>query len=168
MSIARTIRTDIATLVCSLLAWRAANLSGVRRTVTGTADCGAASRASAFRQQPLRIIRSSQPPWNGCGKGFSAKPRQVRDEQSELLERNSTMRREWYPVSVALRDGTPIILWLEDPDAPPVYPVTVGVWETDDMTGTSYWRVFGAIYGTRVYFDDHVRGWMPLPHLHHA
>jgi hypothetical protein len=148
MSIARTIRTDIATLVCSLLAWRAANLSGVRRTVTGTADCGgceargaAASRASAFRQQPLRIIRSSQPPWNGCGKGFSATPRQVRDEQSELLERNSTMRREWYPVSV---------------------------WETDDMTGTSYWRVFGAIYGTRVYFDDHVRGWMPLPHLHHA
>jgi hypothetical protein len=78
------------------------------------------------------------------------------------------MMREWYPVSVAPREGTPIILWLEDPDAPPVYPVTVGVWETDDMTGTSYWRVFGAIYGTHVYFDYHVRGWMPLPHLRHA
>jgi hypothetical protein len=74
----------------------------------------------------------------------------------------------WYPVSVAPRDGTPIILWLEDVDAPPVYPVTVGVWETDDMTGTNYWRVFAASYGTHAYFDDHVRGWINLPRAGHA
>ncbi|MGF9765103.1 hypothetical protein AAII07_59680, partial [Microvirga sp. 0TCS3.31] len=49
-----------------------------------------------------------------------------------------------------------VILWIKDEEAPPTYPVTVGVWETDDMTGASYWRVFGARYGTHVYFDQHV------------
>ena len=45
----------------------------------------------------------------------------------------------------------------------PTYPVTVGVWETDDISGLSYWRVFGAKDGATIYFDQHVRGWRPLP-----
>ncbi len=71
--------------------------------------------------------------------------------------------REWNPVVTAPRDGMPVILWIEDDQAPPTYPVTVGVWENDDMTGLSHWRVFGATYGTNTYFDQHVRGWMFLP-----
>jgi hypothetical protein len=70
---------------------------------------------------------------------------------------------DWYPVRLAPRDGTLVNLWIEDPDAPPAYPVTVGVWETDDMTEASYWRVFGARYGTHTYFDQHIVGWRPLP-----
>ena len=48
----------------------------------------------------------------------------------------------WLDVSAAPRNGTPVILWIEDKDAPPTYPVTVGVWETDDITEVSCWRVF--------------------------
>ena len=70
-----------------------------------------------------------------------------------------------YPVRLASRDGAPVILWIEDEEAPPTYPVTVGVWEADDMTGASYWRVFGARYGTHLYFDQHVVGWRPLPRV---
>jgi hypothetical protein len=33
---------------------------------------------------------------------------------------------DWYPVRHAPRDGTPVILWIEDKEAPPAYPVTVG------------------------------------------
>jgi hypothetical protein len=76
--------------------------------------------------------------------------------------------REWDPVSTAPRDGTPVNLWIEDTDAPPTYPVTVGVWETDDMTGLSHWRVFGARYGTHTYFDQHIVGWRPLPRVYRA
>jgi len=70
---------------------------------------------------------------------------------------------EWYPRRLAPRDGTPVILWIEDEEAPPTYPVTVGVWETDDMTGRSHWRVFGGRFGNHIYFDQHVVGWRPLP-----
>jgi hypothetical protein len=49
---------------------------------------------------------------------------------------------DWYPVRLAPRDGTPVILWIEDDEARPTYPVTVGIWETDDITRRSYWRVF--------------------------
>jgi hypothetical protein len=75
------------------------------------------------------------------------------------------MMKEWYPVDTAPRDGMPIILWIENANAAPTYPVTVGVWETDDITGRSCWRVFGARYSTQAYFDDHIRGWtfLPLP-----
>jgi hypothetical protein len=74
----------------------------------------------------------------------------------------------WYPVSTAPRDGVPVILWINDPDAPPIFPVTVGVWQTDDIMGTSYWRVFGAECGPHAYFDEHVRGWMLLPRAGNA
>jgi hypothetical protein len=71
--------------------------------------------------------------------------------------------QDWYSVRLAPRDGNPVILWIEDEEAPPTYPVTVGVWETDDITGARYWRVFGAHYSTHAYFDRHIVGWRPLP-----
>jgi hypothetical protein len=46
--------------------------------------------------------------------------------------------------------------------------VTVGVWETGDMTGASYWRVFGGQFGTHTYFDQHIVGWRPLPRAYRA
>jgi hypothetical protein len=79
---------------------------------------------------------------------------------------------QWLPVRLAPRDGTPVILWIEDEEAPPTYlvtvTVTVGVWETDDITGRSHWRVFGAQIGTHTYFDRHIVGWRPLPPDYHA
>jgi hypothetical protein len=75
---------------------------------------------------------------------------------------------DWYPARLAPRDGTPVILWIEDANAPPVFPVTVGVWETDDIMGTSYWRVFAKAYGTDCYFDQHIVGWKPLPRIRNA
>lgn len=69
----------------------------------------------------------------------------------------------WLDVSAAPRDGTPIILWIDDDEAPPAFPGTVGAWKVDPIAGLSYWRVFGTEDGTSLYFDQHVRGWMPLP-----
>ena len=74
----------------------------------------------------------------------------------------------WHLVRTAPRNGMPVILWIEDGEAPPTYPVTVGVWETDDMTGISYWRVFGSPFSTHTYFDQHIRGWTFLPHARDA
>jgi hypothetical protein len=34
---------------------------------------------------------------------------------------------DWYPKRLAPRDGTPVILWIKNEEAPPTYPVTVGV-----------------------------------------
>jgi len=48
---------------------------------------------------------------------------------------------DWYPVRLAPQDGTPVNLWIEDAEAPPTYPVTVGVWETDDITRRSHWHL---------------------------
>jgi hypothetical protein len=50
----------------------------------------------------------------------------------------------WLDVSAAPRDGTPVILWLDDDEAPPAFAVTVGAWEVNPVAGVSYWRVFGA------------------------
>ena len=41
----------------------------------------------------------------------------------------------WYPVSMAPRDGTPVILWTDDHETPPVLPVTVGYWIANPRTG---------------------------------
>jgi hypothetical protein len=84
------------------------------------------------------------------------------------LNRERAIMDDWYPVRLAPRDGTPVILWMEDAEAPPTYPVTVGVWETDDITRRSHWRVFGARYGTHTYFDQHIVGWRPLPRIYRA
>jgi hypothetical protein len=69
----------------------------------------------------------------------------------------------WLDVSAAPRDGSPIILWIEDDEAPATFPVTVGSWEVDPVAGLSYWRVFGPKDSALFYFDQHIRGWMPLP-----
>jgi hypothetical protein len=70
----------------------------------------------------------------------------------------------WLDVSAAPRDGSPILLWIQDGEAPPDFPVTVGFWEADEIFGVSFWRVFSA-RGPSTYFDQHVRGWMPLPRI---
>ena len=75
------------------------------------------------------------------------------------------MKDKWLSVEAAPRDGTPIILWIVDDEASPAYPITVGVFETDDMMGMTYWRVFGARYGTDIYFDQNIKGWKPLPRI---
>lgn len=69
----------------------------------------------------------------------------------------------WLDVTAAPRDGRPVILWIDDSEDPPTYPVTVGTWETEGTTGLGYWRVFGAKDGSLIYFDDQIRAWMPLP-----
>ena len=74
----------------------------------------------------------------------------------------------WQPVSTAPRSGTPVLLWIHDEEAPPTYPVTVGAWVSDYMTGRSYWRVFSNVIGTHIYFDQHIRGWMWLPRTGNA
>ena len=84
------------------------------------------------------------------------------------MSRERAIMDDWYPVRLAPRDGTPVILWMEDAEAPPTYPVTVGVWETDDITRRSHWRVFGARYGTHTYFDQHIVGWRPRPCIYRA
>jgi hypothetical protein len=52
-----------------------------------------------------------------------------------------------------------VILWIADAEALPTDPVTIGVWEADDITRRSYWRVFGARYRMNTYFDQHIAGW---------
>jgi|EndMetStandDraft_3_1072993.scaffolds.fasta_scaffold407996_1 hypothetical protein len=69
----------------------------------------------------------------------------------------------WLDVSAAPRDGTPIILWLEDDEAAPPFVVTVGLWKADPDAGISYWRVFEVDETPTIYFDRHIRGWRPLP-----
>jgi len=70
---------------------------------------------------------------------------------------------DWLPVKDAPRTGKPVILWVEDPEAPPVYTVTAGVWEEDKLAGGSFWRVFSSLGGSSIYLDEHIRGWVPMP-----
>jgi hypothetical protein len=70
----------------------------------------------------------------------------------------------WLDVSAAPRDGSPILLWIQDDEAAPDFPVTVGFWETDTIFEVGFWRVFSA-GSPSTYFDQHVRGWMPLPRV---
>jgi hypothetical protein len=61
----------------------------------------------------------------------------------------------WLDVSAAPRDGSPVLLWIQDDEDPPDFPVTVGFWETNTR-------------GSSTYFDQHVRGWRPLPRVPNA
>jgi hypothetical protein len=86
----------------------------------------------------------------------------IGNDRAKEVERGQVMEH-WQPVSTAPRNGMPVILRIQDEEAPPAYPVTVGVWVADDITGRSYWRVFRGVFGTHYYFDQHIRGWMWLP-----
>jgi hypothetical protein len=66
----------------------------------------------------------------------------------------------WLDVSAAPRDGSPILLWIQDDEDPPNFPVTVGFWEANTIFEIGIWRVFSAS-GSSTYFDQHVRGWKP-------
>jgi len=68
--------------------------------------------------------------------------------------------RGWFPVSAAPRNGTPVILWLAEDDAPPVLPLTVGFWTINPAAGVGYWRIFGD--PPRFCSNRHIRGWKPL------
>jgi hypothetical protein len=59
------------------------------------------------------------------------------------------------------------VLWIQDDEAAPDFSVTVGFWETDTIFEVGFWRVFSA-RGPSTYFDQHVRGWMPLPRVPNA
>jgi hypothetical protein len=83
------------------------------------------------------------------------------------VSRERAIMDDWYPVRLAPRDGTPVNLWIEDAEAPPTYPVTVGFWEMDNIFEVGFWRVFSA-RGPSTYFDQHVWGWRPLPRVPNA
>ncbi|MGF9764619.1 hypothetical protein AAII07_57025 [Microvirga sp. 0TCS3.31] len=68
----------------------------------------------------------------------------------------------WFPIGKAPRDGTPVILWIDDDEVPPVLPETVGFWVTNPITGVGYWRIFGRRDSRHSYADRQVRGWKPL------
>jgi hypothetical protein len=48
---------------------------------------------------------------------------------------------QWLDVSAAPRDGSPILLWIQDDEAPPDFPVTVGFWETDNIFELEHFEV---------------------------
>jgi hypothetical protein len=72
----------------------------------------------------------------------------------------------WFPISAELRDGTPMILWMAKDDAPPVLPLTVGVWTINPTAGIGYWQIFGD--PPRFCSDRQIRGWKPLLRDHAA
>ncbi|WP_201864832.1 DUF6894 family protein [Microvirga soli] len=49
---------------------------------------------------------------------------------------------DWYPISTAPRDGTPVVLWPSDRDPPSIFP------EYD-------WALSGEVALARFYFDIH-------------
>ena len=72
----------------------------------------------------------------------------------------------WLPVSTAPRDGTPVVLWTNEDEVPPVCPMIAGYWVTNPTTGLGYWRIFGDRDGRHCYVDERVRGWKPLLRTH--
>jgi hypothetical protein len=69
------------------------------------------------------------------------------------------MGEGWSPIGAAPRDGTPVILWLEEDEMPPVFPEPVGFWTVNPQAGVGYWRLFGD--PPRFCSDRHIRGWRP-------
>ena len=66
----------------------------------------------------------------------------------------------WSPISTVPRDGTPVILWMAEDEAPPSLPLTVGFWTVNPMAGVDYWRIFGD--PPHFCSDRQIRGWKPL------
>jgi hypothetical protein len=54
-----------------------------------------------------------------------------------------TIAGGWPPIGAAPRDGTPVILWLEEDEKPPVFPEPVGFWTVNPHAEVGYWRLFG-------------------------
>jgi hypothetical protein len=54
-----------------------------------------------------------------------------------------SMRRGWSSVSTAPHDGTPVILWIAQDEAPPSLPEPVGFWTINPTAGVGYWQIFG-------------------------
>jgi hypothetical protein len=70
------------------------------------------------------------------------------------------LKRDWSPISLAPRDGTPVILWLIEVETPPEMPEPVGYWTVNPEAGVGYWRLFGD--PPRFCSDRQIRGWKPL------
>jgi hypothetical protein len=70
------------------------------------------------------------------------------------------MSGDWSPISVAPRDGTPVVLWMAEDDTPPVLPLNVGFWTINLKAGVGYWRIFGD--PPRFCSDRQIQAWKPL------
>ncbi|WP_160310529.1 hypothetical protein [Microvirga vignae] len=68
--------------------------------------------------------------------------------------------KDWFPVGIAPRDGTPVILWMIGEETPPTLPQPVGCWSLNPAAGIGYWRIFGE--PPRFCSDKQIRGWRPL------
>jgi hypothetical protein len=72
----------------------------------------------------------------------------------------ASLSEGWSPTTDASRDGTPIILWMIQDEAPPGFPEPVGFWIANPEKGLGYWRLFGE--PLRFCSDAQIRGWKPL------
>jgi hypothetical protein len=70
-----------------------------------------------------------------------------------------TIAGVWSPIGAALMNGTPVILWLEEDEMPPVFPQPVGFWTVNPQAEVGYWRLFGD--PPRFCSDRYIRGWRP-------
>jgi hypothetical protein len=81
----------------------------------------------AFYEEETTDARVSVTALPPAQKQIAPKNLQELDRGAEqVLEPERALMEAWYPVQLAPRDRTPVILWIEDSDAPPVFPVTVG------------------------------------------
>jgi hypothetical protein len=72
----------------------------------------------------------------------------------------ASLSGDWFPVESAPRDGTPVILWMAEDEAPPALPVTVGFWTIHLQAGVGYWQIFGD--HPRFCSDRPIHEWKPL------
>ncbi|MBQ0821508.1 hypothetical protein KBI52_15005 [Microvirga sp. HBU67558] len=70
------------------------------------------------------------------------------------------LREGWSSISIAPRDGVPVILWMIEDEAPPAIPQSVGYWMLNPKTGIGYWRLFGD--PPRFCSDRQIRAWKQL------
>jgi hypothetical protein len=70
------------------------------------------------------------------------------------------LKESWSSISTAPRDGTPMIFWMIEDEAPPEVPLSVGFWTLNPEAGIGYWRLFGD--PPRFCSDRQIRGWKSL------
>jgi hypothetical protein len=73
-----------------------------------------------------------------------------------------TLSGGWFPICAAPRDGTPVILWMAQDEAPSSLPLTAGFWTFNPRARMGYWSIFGD--HPRFCSDRQIRGWKPLLH----